>query len=345
MNSSSKGVASPPITVLLAVHNGMPYLKQAIESLRSQTFTDFEVLVLDDRSTDDSALYAQSIDDPRFMVLRLDRSGLAASLNRGIDESSARYIVRMDADDVALPDRIARQYAYMEQHTGCVLAGCDFERIDLSGRVIGGYAGVTTDSALRFQLMFTTPFLHPGTIFRREAVLRAGKYDTTFSVTQDYELWSRLAFEGTIGNVPAVLMKYRTNEHGASATNRALQVLNGSRAAAAFAERLGIGLSAPEWFSLHRFLTIGEYCDQTRPGPLVQTFLTAERHFARRCATCIQEYERIRDEFRSKLRWRLAEVTGTRTRRSGTRWEWGRAYLTLRLGGSSWVRPRSGQRS
>jgi len=111
------------LTVLLPVYNGMPYLPEAVDSVLAQTFADFRLLVLDDGSTDGTAAYLGGIDDPRVDVVHQENRGLGATLNRGIGLCETEYLARMDADDVACPDRLKLQVDYMERHPAVAMLG------------------------------------------------------------------------------------------------------------------------------------------------------------------------------------------------------------------------------
>lgn len=318
---------TPQITVLLPVHNGMPFLLETIDSLRKQTFRNFEALILDDGSTDTTPNYAKSIDDRRFRYIRLERIRLPAALNYGVHEARSPLIARIDADDIAYPQRLVRQFQFMERNPRCVLAGCDYLRIDSSGERLGSHKSIESDAAIRYQMLFTTPFLHPGVIMRRDAVMAAGLYNTDFRVAQDYELWTRMALQGQLGNVPEILMRYRCNQQGASARNRETQVANASLSAAAFAVAAGIDVQRDDWLRLHEFLVRGEVDDSCSPRRIVETFILASNRFRPLCRECVDEFQRIQQKFRSILRWRLSDRIKERRNRGQTTFAWHMARI------------------
>ena len=188
--------SAPRVTVLMTVYNGLPYLPEAIESVLQQSFTDLELLVVDDASTDDSHACIRSFRDPRIRLVRNpENMGQVRSLNKGLSLIQSPYIARMDQDDVCLPERIQSQLAYLERHPEAAACGSWLTWIDPTGRQ-SGVAGFQVDSFGSFVgvlLGQATPIAHPTALFRREAIQELGGYDETFSPCEDYELWCRLA--------------------------------------------------------------------------------------------------------------------------------------------------------
>lgn len=213
MNSPS----SPDISVLLPVRNGMPFLPETIESVLGQTFKNFELVVVDDGSTDDTPTYVNALDDARIRYHRLEGGGLVNALNYGIQRSAAEVIARIDGDDVAEPTRLAEQLRAFHENPKLALIGCDFLRIDPRGNVFGKSSiNVTSDLALRWMLVFGATFLHPGVAYRRSAVLQVGGYRAEWDVSEDYDLWTRLADVGEIANCSSQLMRKREHPEAVS---------------------------------------------------------------------------------------------------------------------------------
>ena len=200
--------STPLISVLVPVFNGMPYLPETVESIRAQTLGDFEVIALDDRSTDASAHYLSSVADSRLRTERLARGGLSAALNHGLEIARAPIVARIDADDVALPDRFRLQYDHLAAHPECVALGCQSLHVNEKGEAIGEGRYPTSPLAIRWEALFRSPILHPGSMYRREDVLAVGGYRQEFDVAEDYDLWTRLLGRGTLGNVPQQLLRY-----------------------------------------------------------------------------------------------------------------------------------------
>ena len=205
--------AAPAVTVLMAVHNGAEYLRQTVDSILSQTFGDFEFLIYDDGSTDDApaVLAGYAATDARVRVVTQANRGLTRTLNTGLAEARGPLVARMDADDVARPQRLATQVAYMAGHPECVLLGSAVEFIDPAGRPIGPKPGMLLDhEAIDRDLMRKGwPVVHPAVVMRRAAALAIGGYAEAYVTNQDHDLFLRLAEVGRVANLPDVLLQYR----------------------------------------------------------------------------------------------------------------------------------------
>jgi glycosyltransferase involved in cell wall biosynthesis len=210
-------VSTPVVSVLLAVHNGGAFLDEAIHSILDQTFPDFELLVIDDGSTDDSYNRAAAFKDPRIRILRNETNiGLTRSLNRGLAEASGEYIARQDADDISLPNRFAAQVQYLRSRLDVVLVGTSAVRINQKGMMVGTNDMPVTHETIRWASVLDNPFLHTSVMFRRNVVQECGGYDEQYAVCQDYALWTRLAARHQVANLPERLVLMR--EHPRSMT-------------------------------------------------------------------------------------------------------------------------------
>jgi hypothetical protein len=268
------------ISVLMPVHNGMPYLPETVESVLAQSFRNFELLAIDDGSTDATADYLKALNDPRVKYHRLNKVGLVGALNYGLERATAPLIARIDADDLALPDRLALQVAHLDQNPDCVLLGCDFDEIDPEGRVIGANDfRMTTDAALRWQLLFTTPFLHPGVAFRRAAALQIGGYRKTYDVAEDYDMWVRLSAVGRIASLPDRLMRKRMHPTAVSVVHRERGQTQSSEIAANYAAQIGAGLDPVAVSELYWFYVIGRKPTRCSVRDLIRTARAARAHF------------------------------------------------------------------
>jgi glycosyltransferase involved in cell wall biosynthesis len=197
--------------VLLPAREGAPFLREALESVLAQTLTDLELLVVDDGSTDETPGILASVGDERLRVLRQDRLGLVAALNRAVAEARAPLLARMDADDVSLPERLERQVAYLDARPEVALVAAGVE-------TSGGARIVLPDddAALRRRLLLRNPFAHGAVAVRAEAVARAGGYRADYGANEDYDLWRRIARDWKLGAVPEILYRYR--EHAGAVT-------------------------------------------------------------------------------------------------------------------------------
>jgi glycosyltransferase involved in cell wall biosynthesis len=204
---------APLISVLLPVYNAARYVAESIESILGQTLGDFELLILDDGSTDGSleVLRRYAGHDPRIRLTSRRNKGLAPSLNELIDQARGEYLARMDADDVALPERFERQVAYLRAHPECVLVGCRVRLIDLDGDPLCDWCILQDHEsldALYLRGERSTEISHPAIMMRHDDVLAVGKY-REFPVIEDVDLYLRLAERGQITNLPEVLLLYR----------------------------------------------------------------------------------------------------------------------------------------
>ena len=180
----------PLVSVLVAVHNDASHVEAAVESVLRQTLDDFELVVVDDASTDETPALLSKY--KQVVVLRNDEQlGLAASLNRGLDAAQGRYVARLDSDDVALPHRLERQVAHISSDGRLAVVGSavvDVNERDERGRTHVMPSGPTP---LRWHALFSSPFFHPTVLVDREA-LDGLRYDPEFLESEDYDLWTRL---------------------------------------------------------------------------------------------------------------------------------------------------------
>jgi glycosyltransferase involved in cell wall biosynthesis len=201
----------PQISVIMPVYNGEKYLKEAIESILNQTFKDFELILINDGSTDSSEKIIKSFTDERIVYIDNGKNlGLAASFNAGIDAARGQYIARMDADDISLPTRFEKQFSYLERKPHIGIVGSGIVIIDENGRKMAVHKRPKSHLEIKFSSLFSSPMYHP-TVMGRAEIFRSHHYNDTFSNSEDYELWSRLLF-GTstrFANFREPLIKYR----------------------------------------------------------------------------------------------------------------------------------------
>ena len=200
------------VSVILSVHNGERFVREAILSLLCQTFRDFELLIVDDASTDTTSqiLHELATQDPRVRILTNSTNlGLTKSLNIALRESRHNFIARMDADDLALPERFEKQVAFLDSHPDIDVVGTAYEWIDEHGIVIGHPIIVTDPDELHSALPRTNPLLHSSVLIRRSALDRVNGWDETYQRAQDYDLLLRLTRHVRFTNLPEVLMQKR----------------------------------------------------------------------------------------------------------------------------------------
>lgn len=211
--------AAPLISVAMPVYNCERYLAVAIDSILGQTFTDFEFIIIDDGSTDNSLTVLRQYEkiDARIRLIARENRNLATTLNDIIDLAHGKWIARMDQDDIALPQRFARQLEQLAS-TGADICGTWVQFFGTSDRRVLQHP--ESDEALKLELLFGAPFAHP-TVMMRTELVKALRYDKAWEKCEDYDLWERAARAGWImTNVPEVLLMYR--QHAAQISTNAL---------------------------------------------------------------------------------------------------------------------------
>lgn len=202
-------VSVPAVSVLMSVYNGAPWVGDAVASLLGQTAGDIELIVVDDGSTDSTPAVLAAIRDSRLRVYREPHAGLTRSLNRALRLATAPLVARLDADDVALPERLERQRAFLDAHPGVGLLGTGAREVDEAGREIRRIRPPEDDGTIRSALIRYNPFVHSSVVMRRSVLERVGGYDETLSVAQDYDLWMRLCQVTRLANLPEPLVVRR----------------------------------------------------------------------------------------------------------------------------------------
>ena len=205
-----------PVTVLMSVYNDMPYIKDAIESILQQTFSDFKFLIFDDASTDGtSELLAQyALEDNRIQIITNKRNrGLGANLARGVEMAQTPWIARMDSDDIAVTNRLELQLDYVSNHPHIsILGGYAFD-IDSQGQIVSERKVPTCHRQIK-KLIWTNPFIHGTVLLHRESILKVGSYSSKLAKRQDYELWFRCAKAGLeFANLATPLIYYRFTDN------------------------------------------------------------------------------------------------------------------------------------
>lgn len=205
----------PKISLIMSVYNGEDYLEEAIESVLNQTFRDFELIIINDCSTDSTSQILERFaqQDCRVKVHTNEVNlRLPSSLNKAISVAQGKYIARMDADDICLPDRLEKQFAFMEANPEVALSSCRYMTLKNGHIASGGCGGQCDHEYIKALLLVTNPILHPGIIAKAEAIRTLG-YDKNFTCTEDLELWTRFVMAGyEIKLLPEYLMLYRLHD-------------------------------------------------------------------------------------------------------------------------------------
>ena len=210
-------MSEPLITVLMSVYNGDKFLEKAIKSITTQTFSDFEFLIFDDCSTDNSWNILKSFQDQRIRLFKNQKNmGLTHNLNRGLDLARGEYVARMDADDVSFQNRLNRQKDFLQKNPEIAMVGCWAEVISEAGKKIDRVNSPILPYLLKWRLIFNNTFTHSGVMFRKEAACKVGGYSGALRYAQDYDLWSRISTRWEVANIPIVLVGWRRWKRSAS---------------------------------------------------------------------------------------------------------------------------------
>lgn len=218
----------PRVSVILPVHNGAAHLKQSIDSILAQTYSDLELIILDDASTDASPDLLSRLSDPRVSVRRNERNlGLPTTLNLGIGAASGTYVARQDQDDFSHPDRLKQQVDLLDSRpdigllgTWATILGCT---TDDRWVPVGVHKHPEHDALLRWRLCWNNPFVHSSVMLRRSVIDALGGYATAPDrlIPEDYELWSQMSQVTGIANIARTLQCYRQSPSGMSETLKA----------------------------------------------------------------------------------------------------------------------------
>ena len=219
---------NPAISVVMSVYNGEKYLREAIESILNQTFNNFEFIIVNDGSEDGSLDIIKSYNDSRIVVVDQENTGLAIALNNGIQIAKGKYIARMDADDISLPNRLEKQFKFLENNPDCVAVGSNAIFITKEGEhlFVSNYPLEWAD--IRKNLPFPPILIHPSAMFRTDDFLKCDGYNKKIKChIEDILLWNQLSKYGELANIKDPLIKYRlTPDSISNRPKRAGKLLN-----------------------------------------------------------------------------------------------------------------------
>ncbi len=214
----------PKVTVLMSVYNGEKYLREAIDSILSQTFKDFEFLILNDGSTDKTAEILKSYQDPRIKIINNEKNiGLTKSLNKGLKIAKGNYIARQDADDISLPTRFEEELKFLKKNSNVALVGTDYFLINEKDKIINTINCLTENRKLKEKLLEGNQFAHGSIIFKKECIEKIGMYREEFKFAQDFDFTLRITEEFDVANIPKSLYKWRINIDSVSVKKKTLQ--------------------------------------------------------------------------------------------------------------------------
>jgi glycosyltransferase involved in cell wall biosynthesis len=218
---------TPLVSVVMPVFNSQSYLDEAVKSILAQSLADFEFIIIDDGSTDQSLKMLRSYErlDSRIRLISRPNTGLCGALNEALGLARGKFIARMDADDISLPERFAKQVEFLENHPEAVMVGTAIELIDGRGRRLLRPPAKTSDEVLQSELLEgNSGISHPTAMLRREPMVAAGGYDQASFPAEDLDLWLRLAEVGKLANLPEVLVRYRVHSNSISSSRQEQQM-------------------------------------------------------------------------------------------------------------------------
>jgi len=218
----------PKISVIMSVYNSEKYLREAVLSVLGQTYKDFEFIIINDGSTDNSLKTLKEFEDQdsRIKLISRENKGLVDSLNEGIKMAQGEYIARMDADDISVPERLEKQLKWAAENDLAV-CGTWAEEIDSIGNEVKDLNYPPVVGRVRFFTLLHCPFIHPSVIFRKDIFEKVGGYRGKFKHIEDYELWTRIVFKYKTGNIPEILLKYRIHNEQITKKNNFAMRLKG----------------------------------------------------------------------------------------------------------------------
>lgn len=209
----------PKISVIMSVYNCEKYLKQSVDSILNQSYKDFEFIIINDGSTDRSREILESYKDDRIRLFNNKNKGLTKSLNEAIRYSNGKYIARMDADDISLPERFKKEINFLDSNRDIVMCGTWADFIDENGKLLREFKRPVTDKEIKREIIFHNPFIHPSVMMRKTVFNEIGFYDESFRYAQDYELWTRIVTKFKTANIPEKLLEYRLLKEGITKSN------------------------------------------------------------------------------------------------------------------------------
>lgn len=224
---------NPKISLIIGVYNGAEKLRESLDSVLSQSFTDFEVVVVNDASTDETSfvLNEYATRDTRIKIVTNEKNlGLTKSLNRGIGVSSGEYIARMDNGDISYPTRFEKQVAFLDEHKEYSMVGSFANLTDDASVVIGQLRYPTKHDDIVRKLIRHNLFVHSSVMVRRSALEEVGFYNEAWKYAQDYELFFRMVQRGKVANIAEPLVSYRISEQSITKSKNKKQVMFAIRA-------------------------------------------------------------------------------------------------------------------
>jgi len=210
----------------MGIYNEEKYLKEAIESILGQSFEDFEFIIIDDGSTDESPkiLDKYANKDKRIKVVHQKNIGLTKSLNKALKLAQGKYVARIDADDLARKSRFEKQVEFLQKHPKVGLVGSYVDAINERGKIIGRLVYPINDKEIRKVLIKKNPFCHSAVMFRKMIIEKTGGYDEDFSTGEDYDFWMRISKYYQMANLPETLGAWRMRKNSITSQKNISQI-------------------------------------------------------------------------------------------------------------------------
>jgi glycosyltransferase involved in cell wall biosynthesis len=216
IKSPMKSVRPPKVSVVIPAYNAMAYLPAAVETVLNQTFSDFEVLIVDDGSVDPIAAWVAALTDPRIQLIRQTNQGLSAARNTGIRQAQGDYVAFLDADDLWAPTKLAQQVQCLDADPNVGLVHTAMLLVDVQGRSTGRVMTAELAGSVWSRLVIWNGIACPSVMVRRDCFDRVGQFDQTLRSLEDWDMWLRLAAEYEFAVIPAPLAYYRQVPHSMS---------------------------------------------------------------------------------------------------------------------------------
>lgn len=210
---------NPKISVIMSVYNGMPYLKEAVKSILDQTYKNFEFVIVNDASIDETWKYLKTLRDKRIKLIKNSKNlGLALSLNKALKQSFGDYIARMDADDISLPQRLATQLKFMQKNPTVDICGTWTKLIDENDNIIGKVHKAAKDKDIKKMNKYITGVVHPTWLVKKKVFEKLKGYDSRFDMVEDFDFLLR-AEKFKMANIKKELLLWRSTTNRRSQKN------------------------------------------------------------------------------------------------------------------------------
>ena len=269
----------PLISIIMSVYNEEMYLEEALKSILVQTLEDYELIIIDDCSTDKTVEIIQSFEEPRIrLMINETNMGLTKNLNKALKLCQGEFIARMDGDDICMPDRFQKQVDYMRQHSEYMLTGCQtrtFGEQNMTWRL------KDNPEKLKIMMLIRPVLAHPTFMMRRELIFEKGfYYDESYRSAQDYELAQRVSESYPIGIVQDILLNYRTHKKQVSSKSGNTQFANADRIRERQLKRLGVDVDEKmrkvydSWVKEEKDIKAETFCQAQK---LIQEFCRANK--------------------------------------------------------------------